>query len=107
MVHVAYNKGKILSASAALAVICFAGTASAQLPIKIAIGNGAPLSAGNGSVGIGILTSQTVGTHTAVRILGTDRTLGVFTDLVRSQSGAPVAVRVDTPLDGVLNSLLK
>lgn len=73
---------------------------------KIRVGNGAPITGSNSSqLGIGVLTPEANRTPISVRILGSNRILGVHVDNPALGS-QPLHLELKTPIDGKLNGAL-
>jgi hypothetical protein len=89
-------------------MMAITGAASAQtllqnLPVKISVGNGAPLT-GNAesTIGIGILNPGNNKTPISLRLLGGDKTLGLSVQT----NGEPIYLGLTSPTDGALTNAL-
>lgn len=97
----------IVCATALIVAAASSGAVAATGPVKVAVGNGAPLAGSSSSkVGVGVLTPQRNGTPTSVRVLGTEKTAGVYASSVKGPNGQPTQAQVMTPVDGIANSHL-
>jgi hypothetical protein len=97
---------KVVSLSTVAAAGISSTSASAQLlsPIKITIGNGAPLLGGPTSkIGISLLTPKPNGTPVSIRLLGTDKAAGVY--IKGKNMAEPIFIKASTPLDTKLQGL--
>lgn len=96
----------LLSVSATMMVA--PGAASAQtllqnLPVKISVGNGAPLTGNaDSAIGVGVLSPNNNKTPISLRVLGADKTVGLS---VKTSNG-PIYLGLTSPLDGKLNGAL-
>jgi hypothetical protein len=89
-------------------IMALPGAASAQtllqnLPVKISVGNGAPLT-GNAesTIGVGILNPGSNRTPISLRVLGGDKTVGLSVQT----NGQPIYLGLTSPTDGALSNVL-
>jgi len=104
-------------AGAGLVGMASISTAQAQLlpnsPIRLQIGNGPALlgsSQPTSSIGISILSNQVGAANdagTSIRLLGDNKTAGVYTTLLKTNEPNGTNLQLRTPLDALTGRLAK
>ncbi len=105
-------KALALIGGAAVAMASVPAQAQLQLgnsPIRLQIGNGKALLGPDepvAPIGISILSSEVGAAKdagTSVRLLGPDKTFGVYTTLLKTNEKNGTSVKLSTPLDSMLS----
>lgn len=117
-----HNKlAAVLVAGAGMVGMAQMSTAQAQLlpnllpnsPIRLQIGNGPALLGSNqpnSSIGISILSNQVGAANdvgTSIRLLGDNKTAGVYTTLLKTNEPNGTNLQLRTPLDALTGRLAK